>query len=114
MTRIEPNPHSPYATADPNSRHLLPVPLFFPEPKPGSLAVTGCRELAVAPDKLSDTNTTAELPDGLCPACVTAMTTGTEPDPRPTTDCAECGQTTEHNGLCAVCRMDMHDQWRAA
>ncbi|MER7707201.1 helix-turn-helix transcriptional regulator [Kitasatospora sp. NPDC097605] len=114
MPHVEPNPPSPYATADPAYRHILPAPALFPDPRPGALALTACRELAVAPDELTNAiRGDGILPGGLCPPCVTAMTTGVEPDCQPPRPCTNCGMHTEHNAMCALCRMDKHDAARA-
>lgn len=111
MTTVTPNPASPYADADPAFRHMFPS-LFGP-PLPGHLAFAGCDRLAVVPPEMTETGPTARtLPDGLCPACLAAMR-GQEPpeDIRPVANCRACDATTDHDGLCAMCRMDAHDQW---
>ncbi|MEV0443489.1 hypothetical protein AB0I84_13115 [Streptomyces spectabilis] len=110
MTRLDPNPGSPHADADPQYRHLLPTPLFFPAPPPGALALTGCMALAVVPEDLTETSPDGELPEGLCPACVAVMRGG-EPPARPVTSCRSCSKRTRHDGLCALCRQDAHEQW---
>ncbi|GGV46112.1 hypothetical protein [Streptomyces spectabilis] len=111
MTKLDPNPRSPHADADPQYRHLFPAPLFFPAPQPGALALTGCMALAVVPDgPLSETSPDGELPEGLCPDCVAVMRGG-EPPARPVTTCRVCSERTRHGGLCALCRQDAHETW---
>lgn len=110
MTTISPNPHSPYADADPHTRHIFPSPIFFPEPKPGVLALTACEGMAVVPEELVQTEPGAPLPDGLCTACVTVMRGG-EPPQRPSSTCRECDSATYHGELCALCRQEKHDEW---
>jgi hypothetical protein len=112
-----PNPYSPYATADPNTRHLLPSFIFFGPPQPGSLAPTGCERLAVVPDSpLTAASEGNAFPPGICETCIAAWDAalrGEElPDDRPAEDCRECGSSTRHDGLCAMCRQDEHDTWR--
>lgn len=112
MTTIAPNPHSPYADADPNSRHLFPSYAFFGAPTPGGLATTGCERLAVVPEEPLKDAADGILPDGLCPACLAAMRGEELPeDVRPVTDCRSCDSSTYHDGLCAMCRMEAHEAW---
>lgn len=114
MTTVTPNPTSPYADANPLFRHIFPS-LLFASPLPGRLAPTGCDRLAVVPPEMTEAGPTFRtLPDGLCPAYVAAMR-GQEPpeDIRPVANCRECDATTDHDGLCAMCRMDAHDKWWA-
>lgn len=112
IMNVEPNPYSPYATADPAQRHLFPT-LFGP-PASGILIPAGCHRLAVVPDHPTELDPdTTELPDGLCPGCVDSLrglpaTTA----PRPVTACRTCGQDTHHNQLCALCRAEAHDLWQ--
>ncbi|NEB70267.1 hypothetical protein G3I39_24900 [Streptomyces fulvissimus] len=105
-----PNPPSPYATADPNARHLLPG--LFGAPRPGTLAPTGCNRLAVVPAEPLQTADDGTFPHGICDTCITAWYAalrGQElPDDRPTTNCRECQSQTRHDGLCAMCRQDAH------
>lgn len=108
--RLAPNPHSPYADADPETRHIFPSPIFFPDAKPGGLALTACEGMAVVPEQLAGTWSGAELPEGLCPACVTVMQGGQLPK-RPSSQCGECGSATWHGKLCALCRQDLHEAW---
>lgn len=116
MTAIEPNPHSPYADAAPDARHLIPGFRFAP-PTPGSLAPTGCDRLAVVPTE--ELRTVGEegntFPAGICDTCIRAWYAalrGEElPNDRPATDCRECGSTTRHDGLCVLCRQEKHDEW---
>ncbi|MFF9894933.1 hypothetical protein [Streptomyces longispororuber] len=111
MTRLDPNPHSPHADADPQYRHLFPTPVFFPSPPPGALALAGCMALAVVPEgPLVEADPDGELPEGLCPACVTAMRGG-EPPARPVSTCRACQSPTRHDGLCALCRQEAHAKW---
>ena len=104
MTRLAPNPHSPYANADPDTRHI------FPTAKPGVLALTACEGMAVVPEQLAETRPDAVLPDGLCPDCVTVMQGG-QPPKRPSSECGECGSPTWHGVLCALCRQEKHEAW---
>lgn len=113
MSRVEPNPYSPYATADPAWRHIIPG-LYLTTPMPGVLAPTACGALAVVPDHVTDTRALETLPDGLCPVCLLVLNgddtnQAAPPEAEP---CIECGNETR-NGLCAVCRMELHDEWRA-
>lgn len=110
--RIQPNPHSPYATADPTTRHLFPVlPLLGP-PLPGMLALTGCVLLAVVPDTVQQINPAAP-PEGLCQVCTAAAFDNTPPPDRDVHPCPGCGAPTHQPQRCAVCRMEAHDEWRA-
>lgn len=110
-----PNPHSPYADADPLYRHLVTVflPSIFGEPKPGTLTITCCERLAVVPDEpltVAD-EPGQKLPAGLCPLCVAVMD-GEQPAPRyPSGPCQRCEVLTAHNGLCAQCRQEQHADW---
>jgi hypothetical protein len=112
---LAPNPHSPFATADPQTRHLLPNLSIFGTPRPGVLHPTSCGELAVVPDGKLGLLNPADPPEGLCAACLRAARTGREPkstgDP---TECTRCDSLTWHGELCAVCRQEMHDAWRDA
>ncbi|MFB6934550.1 hypothetical protein [Streptomyces chartreusis] len=111
MTTLAPNPHSPYADADPTKRHIFAAFAFFGDPTPGGLVPTACERLAVVPEEpLTGTSPDAELPDGLCPLCVAVMQGGDEPR-HPVTDCRECEAVTDHDGLCALCRQEKHDAW---
>ncbi|MFF3511570.1 hypothetical protein [Streptomyces sp. NPDC002573] len=111
MTTLTPNPHSPYADADPTSRHIFTTLIFFTAPEPGVLAPTACEALAVVPEEqLTETRPDAELPDGLCTVCVSVMQGGNPPN-RPSTECGECGSPTWHGALCALCRQEKHDAW---
>ncbi|MFD5899118.1 hypothetical protein [Streptomyces sp. NPDC060366] len=111
MTTVTPNPPSPYADADPTLRHMFPSP--FGPPLPGHLAPTGCNRLAVVPPETSIT-TAVNVPRaaGFCPGCIADLF-GQEPpeDIRPVANCRDCDATTDHDGLCAMCRMDAHDEW---
>lgn len=113
MATIAPNPYSPYADADPNVRHIFPTISFFGMPDPGTLTPTGCERLAVVPEEtLRAADEGDELPDGLCPACLAAMRGEELPeDARPVAQCRECEAWTDHDGLCAVCRQEKHEQW---
>lgn len=110
MTTIAPNPHSPYADADPQWRHIFPSPVFFPQAAPGVLALTACEGMAVVPETLIETEPGVPLPDGLCPACVTVMNGG-KPPKRPSSECKECDAATWHGELCALCRQAKHEAW---
>jgi hypothetical protein len=112
MTTIAPNPHSPYADADPQWRHIFPTITLFGHPKPGGLATAGCERLAVVPEEPLRDTADGELPDGLCPACLAAMRGEELPfDARRIGPCGECGCSTDHDGLCSMCRQDKHDEW---
>ena len=110
MTQLDPNPHSPYANATPDVRHIFANPIFFPAPNPGGLALTACEGMAVVPTDLVQTEPNAELPDGLCPDCVTVMQGGNPPK-RTSSECGECGSATWHGVLCALCRQEKHEAW---
>lgn len=112
MTTVAPNPHSPFADADPRYRHLFPAPAFLAvAPEPGVLTPTGCNRLAVVPDGVA-LAPRGSLPDGLCPQCVaTTRADDLPPDERPAHPCTACGMTTRHEGLCALCRQEGHDEW---
>lgn len=114
MTTVAPNPPSPFADADPQYRHLFAEMLPFGPPSPGVLALAGCDRLAVVPDTLQTADPNGELPDGLCPACL-AVARGQEPpaDVQPVSQCQTCESSTQHNGLCAMCRQEFHDVWVA-
>lgn len=118
--RVTPNPHSPYANAHPNARHLLPSFLGL-APTPGGLALTACDRMAVVPlEPLGDATDLlragriGELPPGLCPSCVGAVV-GEEPpegDPRlPTQVCRECECPSSQGEWCALCRQELHEAW---
>ena len=115
MATVAPNPYSPYATADPDSRHLIDG-LFGP-PEPGSLIPTACERLAVVPDEplTAAGNAGPCWPEGICPECIRAydaQMAGREyTDDRPVTDCRECEGRTAHDGLCAECRLEKHEAW---
>jgi hypothetical protein len=114
---VTPNPFSPYATADPNTRHLLPG-FTFASPQLGHLAPTGCNRLAVVPTSplrtASEDNT---FPPGICETCIAAWYAAQRGeelrDDRPLVDCRDCGSLTRHDGLCAMCRQDEHEAWWA-
>lgn len=109
--RLAPNPHSPYADADPNHRHVISGSSFFGNPTPGGLIPTACERLAVVPEEpLRNAYDDATLPDGLCPDCVTVMQGGDAPA-QPVANCRECESLTAHDGLCALCRQEKHDAW---
>ena len=110
MPRLTPNPHSPYADAAPDVRHIFPSPLFFPDPTPGVLALTACAAMAVVPEQLAETQPGADLPEGLCPACVTVMQGGAPPV-KSSSQCGECGTATWHGRMCALCRQEAHEAW---
>ncbi|GCD94056.1 hypothetical protein [Embleya hyalina] len=111
--RIAPNPPSPYATADPEYRHMVYEFLGI-SPADGCLTPTLCDELAVVPDEpLRYSDETRVLPDGMCPRCAAvARGNGIGPDTRPRTECTQCGHTTPYGQLCALCRQDAHDAAR--
>ncbi|MFB4265361.1 hypothetical protein [Nonomuraea sp. GTA35] len=113
-TKIEPNPYSPYANADPEYRHLI-LSLFGLKPSAGVLCLTACDRMAVAPeeplqeatDKLGD----GGLPDGLCPSCVAMARSGEAPVPPRPQECRECGDLGSQGEWCALCRQELHEAW---
>ncbi|PBC71538.1 hypothetical protein BX265_6148 [Streptomyces sp. TLI_235] len=113
MDRVDPNPPSPYATAHPDYRHIIPG-FFLATPMPGVLSPTACGALAVVPAQLTDTRAVEVLPDGLCPVCVLVVTGDdtNEAAPLPARPCSECGSETVHDDLCALCRAELHEEWR--
>lgn len=111
METAAPSPYSPYATADPTTRHLFPL-LFGPPPTAGTLLPTGCNGLAVVPDEPLEVDPAAEdLPAGLCTGCVAAMRGLEVPDHRPLAECRNCAAPTRHNRLCAGCSNNAHQLW---
>ncbi|MGW6502933.1 hypothetical protein [Nonomuraea angiospora] len=113
MTRVEPNPYSPYATAAADVRHLFAVPSWLmASPRPGTLTPTGCGELAVVPEAPIKIEPGEPLPEGVCPTCVSARNADVVVTPTLTdADCQECGLRTAHGALCALCRSLLHDYW---
>jgi len=114
LSRVAPNPYSPFADADPQLRHLFPVPAFISVPPvPGSLALTGCSRLAMVPWDVTEAPAREELPEGTCPLCARPMREGNpQPDQRPVAACHRCLAPTRHDGLCALCRVTMHEHWQ--
>ncbi|MGP3684119.1 hypothetical protein ACTVZO_05295 [Streptomyces sp. IBSNAI002] len=109
---LTPNPSSPFATATPDVRHILPSTLG--NPRPGALVLTDCDRLAVVPtEPLTDAHSLDPLPDGLCPDCIAAMQGVSRNTEQPSSECRECAAVTRHDGLCVLCRMDAHDEWWA-
>jgi len=115
-TLVPPNPYSPWADAMPGQRHIFAVPELFVRPGvtplPGMLASTSCGYLAVVPTDVIEIGPDREAPVNGCPTCFEAMHEG-QPrelrgEPMP---CTDCGLSTRHTGLCALCRQDRHDQW---
>ncbi|GAA4209201.1 hypothetical protein GCM10022252_75370 [Streptosporangium oxazolinicum] len=107
---VTPNAYSPYATADPTQRHVF-ASFFGADPLPNVLALAGCEEFAVVPSEpLTDTD-----PDnphaGLCLDCVAAMRGKLRRAEGKVTDCRFCNMGTTHDGLCALCRQEAHDEW---
>uniref|UniRef100_UPI003F495B1E hypothetical protein n=1 Tax=Streptosporangium sp. CA-235898 TaxID=3240073 RepID=UPI003F495B1E len=118
ISTVEPNAHSPHATADPASRHLLPSLSVFGRPIPGKLAPTGCERLAVVPEgTLGDLTVAllsgdlAALPAGLCPVCITVATGRGVAERMAPQRCQECGGQSSQGELCALCRQELHDDW---
>ncbi|MFG1857548.1 hypothetical protein ACGFJT_37335 [Actinomadura geliboluensis] len=115
--RVAPNPHSPYADADPDARHLLPS-LFGLALAPRGLALTGCGRMAVVPEEfladLTDllmAGRVGELPPGLCGDCI-GFATGTASELPPVHGtCRKCGSGSSHGDLCALCRQEAHEAW---
>jgi len=114
MTTVPPSPYSPYATADPDVRHLIPLPEEYGPPAPGRLLPAGCHELAVVSDDSAEIDpATRPLPRGLCAPCVASMRGLAVPDDtRPLTNCRTCGGETRYNHLCALCRAEAHQLWQ--
>ncbi|MEV0691808.1 hypothetical protein [Streptomyces sp. NPDC050388] len=112
MTTVTPNPHSPYANADPNYRHIFGTFVLFGDPEPGALTPTACKRLAVVPEEpLQNPNEgDGTLPEGLCPGCVSVMQGG-RAEKSDTAECGECDAATWHGELCALCRIAKHDEW---
>ncbi|MFV2172292.1 hypothetical protein ACFHW2_12090 [Actinomadura sp. LOL_016] len=115
--RVESNPHSPYADANPNARHLIPS-FFGLTPGPGVLALAACGRMAVVPaEALTDVTDllaagrTGELPPGLCADCIGAATDTGRPLPPVPGTCRECGSGSSHGDLCALCRQEAHEAW---
>uniref|UniRef100_A0AAU2A1R1 Uncharacterized protein n=1 Tax=Streptomyces sp. NBC_00093 TaxID=2975649 RepID=A0AAU2A1R1_9ACTN len=115
MTTVPPSPYSPYATADPDVRHLIPLPPEYGPPTPGTLLPAGCHELAAVSDDPTEIDpATEQLPSGLCALCVASMRGLAVPDDtRPLTNCRTCGGETRYNSLCALCRAEAHQLWQA-
>lgn len=111
MTNVDPNPYSPYATADPNARHVLDI-LLPVGVKTGRLSLTACGNLAVVPEELTSLKETDTIPKGMCKPCLEVAVNGQEVEMREMTPCIECQTMTEHGGICAVCRMEGHDNWK--
>ncbi|MGI5286599.1 hypothetical protein ACQEVF_25125 [Nonomuraea polychroma] len=113
MTRVEPNPYSPYANADPDVRHLFAVPSWLmASPRPGTLTPTSCGALAVVPEAPIKITPGDPLPEGVCGACARAHAADTVvARTGPLTDCQECGLGTTHGAICAMCRGDLHEAW---
>jgi len=110
---VPPNPYSPYATADPDTRHLFPIPPELGPPTPGTLLFAGCHGLAVVPDDPIEIDpATEQLPHGLCMPCVDSLRGLAHTDTRPLTDCRVCCHITRNNSLCATCRATAHHLWQ--
>ena len=115
-TVLPPNPYSPWADAMPGQRHIFAVPEHIAAasitPLPGTLHHTSCGFLAVVPTDVLEIDAHREVPVNTCPGCFEAMRAGVpralrcEPMP-----CTDCGATTLHTGLCALCRQERHDEW---
>lgn len=112
-TRFAPNPYSPYADANPDHRHVFPDPVFFPDLTPGALTTTACGGLAVVSDEPLQIVPSADLPEGLCPACMEEIRGNHTPPSVPIVECRECGMGTRHADLCALCRQISHGKWWA-
>lgn len=108
--RVTPNPPSPYATADPTTRHVFGV-LFGADPQPGALALTLCDELAVVPADPLQFADEVPLQPGMCETCVLVVHGKNliRTRPQPPGNCAECGSSTDRGQWCALCRMDLHE-----
>lgn len=117
-TRVDPNPYSPFATADPDLRHLIVVPLPGSRPEPGRLVLTGCDRMAVVPDDVVRIADDLPSPDGACPVCFLAMATlarGLYPScaSLPPATCGTCGSISSQGAMCAICRATAHEEWHA-
>jgi hypothetical protein len=113
---VQPNPHSPYATADPTLRHLFPLfwwdALIEGPPIPGTLRLTGCGELSVVAEMVIEILPGESLPTGVCPACAAARLRDRPDTPiGPVQDCSTCWRRTNRGGQCASCRRKAHDAW---
>ena len=107
--RIAPNPHSPYADADPNYRHAVPS-IFGIMPPAGGLVPAACGRMTVVPVEPLQNAERPGLPEGFCPACIDVMNGGREL-PHNLGTCRDCGKASSHGDLCALCRQDLHDEW---
>ena len=112
---VAPNPYSPYATADPERRHALPVPALLAAsgatPAPGTLALTSCGQLAVVPADVILVEPGATFPPIACPPCLEALAADRiDEPPREIELCPECDRPTPY-GLCILCRQERHDAW---
>lgn len=116
--RVEPNPYSPYATADPDLRHMF-VPFFGGIPDAGVLALAECERQAVVPaDTVDCTDAVMEgrltdLPPGLCPVCITVATGQGEPGQQHPETCRRCEGVSSQGEWCAMCRFELHEEWWA-
>jgi len=103
--------NSPYATADPGYRHLIPNPPFA-LPGPGDLYLTWCGRAAVAPDTPRTATPGQADAEGVCPECAAAFRSGTMPRTGVGAACEYCTAPAEHGGICMTCRVELHNQWR--
>jgi hypothetical protein len=111
----DPNPYSPFADADPETRHLFPVLLLLggQPPRPGTLAGTGCGRLAVVPDAPIEVRGPT-LPEGVCEGCRQSFALDTPLDPTGKPHpCPCCNAATRHEGNCAACRQQLHKAWNS-
>jgi hypothetical protein len=111
-SKIEPNPYSPYANADPAYRHFVPG-FFGMVPESGVLSLTACDLMTVVPEEpLRETNFD-DLPEGLCPSCVAMAKDGQAPVLARPQECKECGSLGSQGEWCALCRQKLHAAWWA-
>lgn len=117
-SRVDPNPYSPFATADTDLRHLIPVPLFFPAPVPGRLALTGCGRMAVVPPKVGRIREELRLVPGGCAPCFDTMAAlaagagaGMFAPGLPPAICGTCRSPSSQGAMCAICRAEAHAAW---
>lgn len=112
--RIAPNPRSPFATADPHTRHIIPLFEGLSTPESGTLQITACEQLAVVPEvgKEHPVGNLGELPRGMCALCV-VVARGLPPRETVLEACQRCTAVSGHGPLCAMCRIELHDEWRA-
>lgn len=110
---VTPNPYSPFATADPSLRHIIPVlRLLNAAPIAGGLSTTGCGQLAVVPADVIEVRPGHPFPAIACRACIAAMNADRIDNPAAERlPCSNCESLTPYPGLCILCRQERHDAW---